>query len=103
MGCRAWPTQGFERAQGFEVKLDVGTCATVQGCDTDDWGTAACSTAFMIGPATLAPSELFDCWGTTTATATWGLLAGAKPIIQVSVSPVVGLVCAVPVLTAAHK
>ena len=36
----------------------------------------------MIGPATPAPSELLDCWGTTTATATWGLLAGAKPIIQ---------------------
>ena len=57
----------------------------------------------MIGPATLAPSELLACWGTTTATATWGLLAGAKPIIQVSVSPVVGSVCAVPVLTAAHR
>ena len=90
-------------AQGAEVKLDVGTGCTLQGCCTDVAGTAAVITAFMMGPATLAPSELFACWGTTTATATCGLLAGAKPIIQVSVSPVVGSVCAVPVLTAAHR
>ena len=57
----------------------------------------------MIGPATWAPSRALDCCGTTTATATWGWLAGAKPIIQVSVRPVVGSVCAVPVLTAAHR
>ena len=36
----------------------------------------------MIGPATPAPSELMFWSGTTTATATWGSLAGARPIIQ---------------------
>ena len=42
-------------------------------------------------------------YGTTTATATWGLLAGAKPIIQSWVSPFGSAVWAVPVLTAAHR
>ncbi len=89
--------------QGAEAKLDVGAGCTVQGWETDDWGTAACSTRFMIGPAMWAPSELLACSGTTTATATCGLFAGANPIIHVSVRPVALSVCAVPVLTAAHR
>ena len=81
----------------------MGTGATLQGWLTEPWGTAASRTARMIGPATPAPSELMFWSGTTTATATWGLLAGAKPIIQSSFSPRVAPVWAVPVLTAAQR
>ena len=57
----------------------------------------------MMGPATDAPSELTFCLGTTTATAICGWFAGAKPIIQSSVTCSVGLDWAVPVFTAAHS
>ena len=58
-------------------------------------------TCFTMGPATDAPSDEMFWYGTTTATAIWGLLAGAKPIIQswLTLRPV----WAVPVFTAAHK
>ena len=57
----------------------------------------------MIGPATDAPSDAMFWSGTTTATATCGLLAGAKPIIQSWLTLTPGPVWAVPVLTAAHR
>jgi hypothetical protein len=36
----------------------------------------------MIGPETIAPVAFSACFGTTTASATTGWLAGAKAIIQ---------------------
>ena len=64
---------------------------------------AASSIAFMIGPATPAPVSTKFWYGTTTATAICGLLAGAKPIIQSSVLAFGLPVWAVPVLTAASS
>src|SRR5487761_982368 len=66
------------------------------------WASAAALIVRTMGPATAAPvvSETPPGWpGTTTATATLGLLAGAKAIIQ-SVVDAPLLVCAVPVLAA---
>ena len=54
----------------------------------------------MGGPDTSAPVLLPGWFGTTTATATFGLLAGAKAIIQSLVSVALGPVSAVPVLAA---
>jgi len=80
---------------------DAGGICTLHGCWTEPAGSAACMTLLTIGPAIPAPSDEMFWNGTTTATAIWGLLAGAKPIIQswLTDSPV----WAVPVLTAAHR
>jgi hypothetical protein len=84
-----------------EENADDGGICTEQGCWTEPAGRAACMTLFTIGPAIEAPSDPMFWNGTTTATAIWGLFAGANPIIQswLTDSPV----WAVPVLTAAHR
>ena len=59
----------------------------------------------MMGDAR-RPDAPSDCWlwkGTVTATATWGLLAGANLNIQSCVSPFGRPVRAVPGLTAARR
>jgi hypothetical protein len=52
------PVHGRGDAQFPAVKAVAGTGGTLQGWATEPSGSAACITAFMIGPATLAPSEL---------------------------------------------
>src|ERR1035441_5441595 len=58
---------------------------------------------FIGGPETSAPVSLPGWLGTTTATATLGLLAGAKAIIQSLVNVAFGPVSAVPVLAATFQ
>ena len=62
--------------------METGGAWTLQGCCTEPEGRAVSMTCFTIGPATDAPSDETFWSGTTTATAIWGLLAGANPIIQ---------------------
>ena len=70
---------------------ESGGGVTLQGCCTEPGGRAACMTLFTMGPAMDAPSDEMFLYGTTTATAILGSLAGAKPIIQSWFKPQAGL------------
>ena len=64
------------------------------------WASAAAIIAFTIGPAMDAPDADRAWYGTATAIATTGSLAGARPIIQSVVFVLPGPAWAVPVFTA---
>ena len=68
-----------------------------------DSASASPKIVFIGGPDTWAPVSFPGWFGTTTATATFGLLAGANAIIQSLVFVALGPVSAVPVLAATFQ